>query len=182
MSTIAADVTAGTVFTEDAEGKSLWTTDGLNLAAVPSVEVNISDGVDTADIKDDAVTVAKLADAVADAIPQVSMTLTDLTSNIGNIAIQVQDVQSNSLTGRFKVGIWLSTSDHGAPAAVTDFPDAGSVDKGVSLVELTANAYVLMETDANGEIDVDFDRGGDGTTYVMAEVGGKVASDSVVIT
>ena len=68
MSTVNANVTPGKVFTEDAEGKVQVTPDGLNLLGVPTVTVPLDDSVATADIQDEAVTNAKLADMAVSTI------------------------------------------------------------------------------------------------------------------
>ncbi len=121
---------------------------------------------------------AGLADAVVDLMPQLALTGTDDADGTGSMAIQVKDAAGNDLAGRFRVRCWLSTSDCGVPAAEFDF----SVNTGTLLREIAANADYEVISDATGLAEMNISVAADGAYYVMAEVDGRVFSGSVTIT
>ena len=120
---------------------------------------------------------AKLAAAVQDLIPTITLEGIDNTDGTGEMSIQVTDAAGNALAQRFRVRTWLSTSAYGAPVAQTDF----SLATGTQLREITANADYEVISDATGLVEM-WIVAADGTYYVMAEVDGRIYSGSVAIT
>jgi hypothetical protein len=178
MSNINADVTGGYTFVVDGEGRVKLTKDRLNLLGVPTVVVAIDDAIDTEDIKDDAVTVAKLSNALADLIPQITLTGTDDADGTGSMAIQVKDAKAEALAQRFLLRCWIADADFSEPDAQTDF----SVLTGEQMREIEANADYEVITTADGACSMNIDAGGAKTVFVMVELDGRIYSAQLDIT
>ena len=180
MTTVNATVTKGYTWVYDAEGKLQLTKDRLNLAALPTVTVELSDELQTADIKDEAVTLAKLADAVQDLICKVTGTATDDgNSDTASVSLQLQDAEGNTLADVVRMRVWISASSYGAPTA--KFTSGSEINTGTELYEYLAQADYDVISDANGVVDMDITNGGSGTLYVMAEVNGTIYPTTVTI-
>lgn len=184
MSTITATVTAGQVWTADADGKTLVTKDKLNNAAVPTVTSDITDSVDTADIKQDAIGVDELSDAVADLIPKISISVAAEDSNNIDVTFTIQDAKAETLADQSVIEIWLTTSTTTLDPNVATFPDGGAAVQG-SGVEITAAADDTLGkyiTPATGIIVIRFNHtvGALSGLYPIASIGGKTFAGSVM--
>lgn len=119
---------------------------------------------------------AGLAEALQDAIPSLAFEGLDGEDGTGEMAIQVVDADNNNLAERFRVRVWRSSTQFGAPEAITDF----SIVSGAELREIVADADYELITDADGFALMRLED--DGTHWVMAEVDGRVYSASVIVT
>lgn len=154
---------------------------GVNAGALPITGIanaHIAADADIAGSKlaDGGTTAAKLATAVQDLVPYLTVTGADDTDGTGTATIQVKDAAGNNLAQRFRVRTWISTADFGAPVARTDF----SVTTGTQLREITANADYEVISDATGLVVMNIDEGGAGTVYVMAEINGRIYSSGAI--
>jgi hypothetical protein len=154
-------VKAGTVIRIDAEG--YWVDTRYHVPTVGTVG-------------DGAVTAAKLANAVADIIPGVSVAIADNEDGTGEVTLQLKDAQGNNLAARGVIKVWFSATAHGAPT------DLGDVVAGTGsiLAEITTDALILVATDANGLAVLTYTR--TGALHAMAEVNGLVATGNATIT
>jgi hypothetical protein len=121
---------------------------------------------------------AGLASTVQDLIPQLSLFGTDDADGTGTMDIQVQDAAGNSLAQRFLIRTWIADVEFSEPDAQTDY----SVTTGEQMRELEANADYEVISDATGLVTMNIDAGGAKTVYVMAEVDGRIYSQSLAIT
>ena len=157
MSTINAAVTEGKKWSLDANNKWQLTMEGVNQAAKPSVQITLDDGVATADIKEDAVTAVKLADAVADEFV-TACTFTLGTSPVArssaiSASCQFKDGKAENATRKIGGLYWFST----ASAAVDDAPDqTDTASVGTKILEATASVLGAFETDVNGVVTFSF--------------------------
>jgi len=87
------------------------------------------------------------------------------------ITIQARDAGLNALQQRVCARVWIATSDHGAPDATGN---TVAVDTGTAVQTITANAHLLIESDATGKIEVSITVAGAASRYVMAEIDGRV--------
>lgn len=150
MTTVNANVTPGKVFVKDANGRVLIDIEDLTALGTPTVTVDLSGQVASGDIAASAVTAAKLADAVADALPAATATVGDEDSNNVDVTVQFQDAQGNNLADRCVFFYWLSDAANGAPTST--MPDGGvSVTTGTEIIAAAADALAAAATDANGQ-------------------------------
>ena len=110
--------------------------------------------------------------------PQLAVTGADDADGTGSATIQLRDAAGEALAAVARIRVWISSADMGAPSAVTDF----SVTTGTQLAERTADADYEVLTDETGLAIMNVDNGGAGTVYVMADVGGRIASEQIDIT
>lgn len=173
MSTVNGTVTTGYEFTLDEAGKAQVTVPRLNLLGVPTVTSDMSDSIALVDLKD----------AVKQLMPKLSVVAADSTGGVGTATIQIQDADSNSLTGRYLVRIWASDSDFGAPHSMTTsfLPTTGTLIAQHTTVATTAKADVGVITNASGVVVMSVQDGA-GTVYIMAEINGLVVSAQLDIT
>lgn len=116
MANINCTVTAGKVFTEDADGKVQVTPDGLKLLGVPTVTVNLD----------------------AAMVPSATLTTSAESGNIRTVTVQLIDAASTNQAVRFIFRAFLSRSQYA-------FPDSGdAVPNGtVSWTTGTAKEIVI---------------------------------------
>ena len=182
MSTVNCTVSQGYTWTEDADGLIQITKTRLNLAAKPTVSVDLSTAVASADLAAGAVTAAKLSDAVADEILLATATVSTETADVVTVSVQVTDAQGNNLAKRCLVECWVSDAAAGGPN-VTTFPDGGvSASAGVELVANADNAVGRYMTDATGLLTLAYTHSGALTVYFTAVVGGKYNAGSAALT
>ena len=127
-----------------------------------------------------AVAATDLTSALQDLLPIVTLAAFDDADGTGYMDIQAKDAGLiDDLGERVRMRCWIGTADFGAPVAQldTDF----SVTTGTELREITANADYEVISDATGNVVMNI-VAADGTYYVMAEVDGRIYSDSVTIT
>jgi hypothetical protein len=103
---------------------------------------------------------------------------TDDADGTGTMDIQVKTVAGDDIAGRYKMTVWLSTTQNGLPIADTDF----SITTGGEIYEFTANAYYAAQSDATGLVVMNIDLVADDTVWVMAEIDGQVYTGSIAIT
>ena len=158
---------------------------------VPLAEVTVAGGAVTAvtdrrplvlwqiGINDGAVSAAKLADAVADLIPQIDISVGAEGGNEIVVDIQVQDCQANSNANQFLLHAWLSDTQGGAETAST--PSAGCTwGTGTVLEAITANERWTVITDATGAAQVTVGESGVDTWYLHVEIDGRIyISDAI---
>ena len=112
-------------------------------------------------------------------VPHIEMTGADLTMSSGGMDGWVRDEKGNDITAQFLIRTWIAASDLAAPAAQTDFSVGLS---GTEIRERTANADYDVLTTSAGYFLMAIQLAGAGTIYVMAELDGRVYSQSVAIT
>jgi len=175
---VVATVTPGQVYTADGDGTVLQTKAKLNALGTPTVTVDLTDSIVAGDLAVGAVLAKNLEAALQAIIPKLSLTGTNDADNTGSVSIQVQNANGLSLSQRFLMRVWISSSDFGNPVAQTDF----SVTTGSQQQELTADAYYEVISDSNGVVAMNIDAGSAKTVYVMAEINGRIYSVSIAIT
>lgn len=132
-------------------------------------------------VADAAVTLAKLANAVADVItsaPSVTVANTGTPDGVANVTIQLKDAQGNNLAARAVIRVWFDDAAYGVPT------DLGTLtaSTGAILKEDTDDALATCVTDANGALVLALDTATDGTVHAMATVGGLAATGNAAIT
>jgi len=147
------------------------------------LDVNVDDSTleisgDVVRAKDGGMTIAKLAAAVQDLMPNLNLTGQNDGDGTGTMTIQARDAANNNLAERFRVRAWIADAQWSEPDAQTDF----SVTTGEQLRELEANADYEVISDANGTVVMNIDTAADKTVYVMAEIDGRICTGSVAIT
>lgn len=129
-----------------------------------------SDAVTTVKILDGNVTIAKLADAAQDLIPQITISRSAASiaalSNL-TFTVQVQDAAGNSLTGTWLIHIWFGTGDKGAPTAGITF---GTFTAGTQFQAVSANQDYLALTNSSGTLAFTATSAVPATIYVMASM------------
>lgn len=168
----------------DSRGRSLWgilsamTAAGANTLAGGGSSVADSLHVhDTAGVKDAAVTAAKLAAAVQDLLPNLSITAGAENADVRRITIQACDAANNDLAERLLIRLWVATSDFGAPNATGN---TYALVTGTAYATETANAAYKVISDANGKVEFDLTIAGAATRYVMAEIDGWIYSSAAL--
>jgi hypothetical protein len=159
-------VKAGTVVRIDSEGYWIDTRYHVPTVAAPA---------------DGSVTAAKLANAVADAIPATTVAVanTGTPDGVAHITGQVKDVQGNNLAGRFLVRVFI---DDAAYTAVEDLGTLTAAAGTLLLKETTDDAYADVVTAADGSWGLDLDTAADGTIHAHAAVAGVFATANAAIT
>lgn len=127
-----------------------------------------------------AVDASMLATAVADALPYVTIAAADQTDGTNDVTIQAKDAAGNDLADVVLVKVWYADTEYGAEDAAATSMTATT---GTVISSLTANATLLVASDANGTIVLSIDDAdGAPVGYIHAEVNGIVASAAVTIT
>ena len=121
-----------------------------------------------------------LSPALQDAIPYLTLTPTDNANGTGGVLISVRDAAGNPLAGRFAVSVWAASTDMGPPIAQEEL--GYNKGEGVWLVGFEENLILFVITAADGECGVRVTLTGGGTRYVMATLGGRIVSATLVIT
>lgn len=137
------------------------------------------DGSGAAAIHDSIVSASKLADAVADLIPKIDISVGSESGNQIVVDIQIQDCQANNNANRFLLHAWLSDTQGGAETAST--PSAGCTwGTGTVLESITANERWTVITDATGAAQVTVGEAGVDTWYLHVEIDGRIyISDAI---
>jgi hypothetical protein len=115
-----------------------------------------------------------------DVLAAVTLTATDLTNGTGSVSIQIVDGAGTEVASRELVTAWVSTAAYGAPA--TNNIESLTVSTGTSVQVILAAGAVEVLTDTNGVALLTLDYTADGTNYVQAAVGAKVASTALAVT
>ena len=157
---------------------------GLTLSA-GALAVNVDNATleinaDALRLKDAGVGAAKLADAVADLVPQVAFNIGAEGSPGADdrvITLQLRDAQSNTLAARALLRIWIATADFGAPSATGN---TVTVTAGTTYSAEIANAAYQLITDASGAAAIKINITGSATRYILAELDGRVYSTGAV--
>lgn len=159
-------------------------TGGGDLSADRTFDVAVDNNTmeisaDTLRMKDAGTTVAKLAAAVQDAIPNVAVSVGAEAANVIPVTLQLRDVANNSLAARYGAELWLSDAAFGAETGTA--PDGGWA-AGVGLLRRTdlANVAGRFLSDANGVIRVDVTHSAARTWYLMGEIGGFAYASAAV--
>ncbi len=121
---------------------------------------------------------AGLESGLADMIPQIVFAGSDHGGGTGLMDIQVADAAGNNLAERFLIRTWIADADFSEPDPQTDF----SVSTGEQMREIEADADYEVISDATGLVTMNIDAGGAKTLYVMAEIDGRIYSQSLAIT
>jgi hypothetical protein len=118
-----------------------------------------------------------LTEAIVDAImgavgAQPTITVSDEDTNVVTVTIQMKDALNNDLDEYCLLHIWLSDASMGALGTA---PDGGvSATTGAIIEEYTATTDILCRTDANGELVLEFTESGALTSYINADIQGKI--------
>jgi hypothetical protein len=148
-------VTAGYLYSYDANGEFKQTLERFNLQAVPIVTVNLTSSVDTEDLVPDAVGFTELDDDVADEILTATATVSDEVTNVITVTIQVLDGKGESLAAVCVLDFWISDAAAGAITAGT-MSTGVAATTGTVAIERTANTDVRCVTDASGALVLTF--------------------------
>jgi len=188
MSILNCTVTRNQTFTEDSRELIRISKERLHNLGEPLVTVETTDLLDTEDIKDDAVTTAKILDAnvtlaklaaaLQDLIPYLTVSVVDATGNAGTCTIQVKDAAGNNLAERFLIRTWIADAEYSEPDPQTDY----SVSTGELMRELEADADYEVISDASGTVVMDIATSGAKTVYCMAEILGRIYTGTADIT
>lgn len=130
-------------------------------------------------LADDAVGTDQLADAVADLVPKVDISVGGESSDTIAVTVQVQDAQGNSNANRFLLHAWLADSQYGPETATT--PD-GTVSwtTGTALEEITSKERWTAVTDANGQAVLSIGESGAATWYLNVELDGRIYASAAI--
>ena len=180
MSTLTCTVVRGVTLTEDADGLVQITKDRLNLLGLPTVTLALSGAVATADIADDAVTAAKISDALSDILHSAPTFV--IGAEAGNeiaVTVQLNDAKAEALSAIRHITWWLSDTAGAGVSGTT--PDGDIVyDKGTSLIEHTADLFGQALTNATGEFDITIGESAADTWYLNIAIGGVVYSSGAI--
>lgn len=180
MSTLTCTVTRGVTLANDASGKCQFTKDRGNLLGKPTVTLALSGAVATADIAADAVTVAKLSDALSDLIHAApTFVIGDEAAQGITVEVTLNDAKGEALSEVGYIKWWLSDA---AGGAVTGTAPDGAITyvKGAQMLEHTAKSFEDAITNATGELDLKWIESGAGTWYLNIMLGGKVFSSGAI--
>lgn len=173
--TLAADgdLTAERVLTA---GDGLGLTDG-GAGAAAALAVNV-DGVtveinaDALRVKDAGITAAKLAAALQDALPTVTITVGAESLDTIEVTAQAKDAAGNNLAERVTMTWWLSDSAHALPTATA--PGGTWSVLAYSVAEWTAKVCGVAASDANGLVTWGINHVGARTWYLHVAIGDRV--------
>lgn len=188
MSTINALVTAGKTWTPDAQNRIKIEQEDLAALATPTVQVPLDASVDTEDLVDEAVTPAKLSEALADLIPYASIAVAAEASDNVDVTITIKDANGAGLAAVHDIGVWLTLSTTTLDPDVTTFPDGGvsvqSADP-TDGVEITAAADDVCGrylTKATGVLVLRFNHtaGALSGLYCVVSIGGRTTVSSAL--
>jgi hypothetical protein len=131
--------------------------------------------VGTSYLQDGGTTAAKLATAVQDLIPYLSVVAAAEDTDNVDITLQVKDAAGNNLAEEHLIEFWLADSATGWELGTA--PDGGiSVTTGVAADVATAGKRIRMITDTNGTAVVRATESGAKTAYARARIAGKVTT------
>jgi len=155
---------------------------GLVQSGVGQLDVNVDDSTlevatNTVQLKDDGTTIAKLAAAVEDLLPNVSVTAGAESGDTRVITFQVRDGANNNLAERLVLRAWIATGDYGAPSATSN---SVNTVQATTIQVVTAGAHFFIGTDANGTASFNLSVSGDANRYIMSEIDGRVYSSGLV--
>ena len=121
-----------------------------------------------------AITAAKLADTVADAVLTATLSAGSEVSDTITCTLQVKDVQGNNLAAVHMVHWGIADSDYGA--GETGQAVTVSYTNGAEWQQITQHKKAVAFTDATGKLVLDVTHTGANTLYLMCSVSGKVYS------
>jgi len=121
--------------------------------------------------------VAGLQDAVADLLPNLSITSGGEVGDTHTVTIQGRDAANNNLAGRLLARVWVDDAEYGAPDATGN---TVAITTGTQMRQITANGDYEIISDANGTIVITLSVSGDATRYVMAEIDGRIYSSGAL--
>lgn len=122
---------------------------------------------------------AMLANAIADAIPTITLAVGDETGDAIAVTIQAKDIQGNNNANRFLFSCWLSDAAYGAETATG--PDGTvSFTTGTLLEEVTASKRWLAVGDATGKAILSIGHSTTGTWYLNVAINGRVYASSAI--
>jgi hypothetical protein len=174
------DTPVGILEEIDAAG-NYWFSTGRRFRDEALGALSLLDTVSATEIDDDAVTLAKLHDLVADKIsgaPTVAV-----AAAVGDdiaVTITCKDAQGNTLAQKQRVSWYLSdAASEGALSA--DAPDGGTaVTTGRALIEHTAELIGEALTDANGVLVLTLTESGTDAWYLTAMVGPHTVTSAII--
>jgi hypothetical protein len=118
--------------------------------------------------------------ALADNARTIHATASSIDNADGTaiVTCQVVDPSGANRAGRALLRVWISDTDFGEPAAVTDL----TVLTGTDVATHAMDADVDVLTDSTGVAVLNVDISGSGTLYLMMSLGGHVTSETLSIT
>ena len=178
MTTINADVTPGHEYKPDANGVIRLTPTTLDRLGAPTVTLDLIGAVDTEDLVDDSVTVAKLDSVVQNLMLQVSPVVGDEGgSDDVQVVLQVKDAAGNNYAGQVFLDVWLAGNDYGWPIWVPSTA-APVVDTGYEIETPSASAVGRYLTNTSGLLELTYTHtGADSKHFVCVIQGRKVNGD-----
>jgi len=119
------------------------------------------------------------ASGLEDRIVYLTLTGADDADGTGSLTVQAKDGAGNNLSANVLARVWIGTANDYGADALTGFTST----TGTTKETVTANAELLVISDASGTIVCDVNNGGAGTLYAWAECSGQVfASGAISIT
>jgi len=114
---------------------------------------------------------------VLDSRRALSITAAAEGANARRVSIQATGPSGASLSGYFRVRLWIATSNYGAPSAADN---TFGLVAGTQLRALTADAdYEIISTSA-GLVQFDLTIAGAATRYILAEFDGRIYSSGAL--
>jgi hypothetical protein len=145
----------------------------LALAALPMVALALPDVAIPADFYDGAGRKAQVDALVVQGRVPTAAEVTQSVTLRGDLSIQVKDLEGVAVAAPTLVRVWYSTTAGGAPSA-TD--NTVAVATGTIIQAVTANAHLLVLTDANGVAVLRVTLSGAADRYANVEIGGRIVS------
>jgi hypothetical protein len=159
----------------------LFLGNGSNLPAAVTLSGDATiDNAGVMTIADDAITSAKLADGVADAVLTASLSAGPDISDTITCTLQVKDVQGNNLAGVYLVHWNLADTDFGA--GETARAVIVSYTNGAEWQQIVQHKKAIAFTDATGKLVLDVMHGSVNTIYLMCAVASQVHSAALEFT
>ncbi len=112
-----------------------------------------------------------------DSLPELQITVGAESGDDRQITVQVRDAGGNDLVRRVLVRLWIATSNYGPPDAAGN---TVTVDTGTTVQTISANAHYLVESDADGQVQLTLTVSGAASRYVLAELDGAVYSSGEI--
>lgn len=151
----------------------IWVGNGSNIPAAVTMSGNATlSNAGVLTISNDAVTGARLADAVSDEILTATLSAGSEAGDAIAVTLQVKDSEGNNVSGTYLVNWNISDSSLGT--GDTAQSPTVSYTAGAEWHQIVANKKATAFTNSSGALTLSVGLTGDVTVHLNAEVGGKV--------